>query len=69
MLSFETIAQSDIDNWILKNINQISNEDYPVLSPQPIASINDCAFTDLKKLDIEACIIDSKDHYLLNKSY
>jgi hypothetical protein len=67
--SFDTLAQSDIEHWIVENSNELSNQDFATLLPSNIADENDFALTDIKNDEIEEYIINSEDTSILNEIY
>lgn len=68
-VSFETLAQSDIENWVIENSNELSDQDFVALLHSAIVNENDFALTDIKNDDIEEYIIYSEDISLLNENY
>lgn len=68
-VSFETLAQSDIENWVIENSNELSDQDFVALLHSGIVNENDFALTDIKNDDIEEYIIYSDDTSLLNENY
>jgi hypothetical protein len=68
-ISFDTLAQSDIENWIVENSNELSNQDFATLLPNNIADENDFALTDIKNDEIEEYIFNSQDISILNEIY
>ncbi|AUC83931.1 hypothetical protein CW731_00895 [Polaribacter sp. ALD11] len=68
-VSFENLAQSDIENWIIENSNELSDQDFATLLHSEITNENDFALTDLNNNDIEEYIIDSGSTSLLNENY
>ena len=67
--SFDTLAQSDIENWIVENSNELSNQDFATLLHHNIVNENDFALTNIKNDDIEEYIINSEDTSILNEIY
>jgi hypothetical protein len=67
--SFDTLAQSDIEHWIVENSNELSNQDFAILLHNNIADENDFALTDIKNDEIEEYIINSEDTSILNEIY
>ena len=67
--SFDTLAQSDIENWILENSNELSNQDFATLLHHNIVNENDFALTNILNDDIEEYIINSEDTSILNEIY
>ncbi|MDX6747150.1 hypothetical protein SHK09_10140 [Polaribacter sp. PL03] len=68
-VSFDSLAQSDIENWIIENSNELSDDDFAALLQTEITSENDFALTDLNNDDIEEYIIDSENTSLFNENY
>lgn len=68
-VSFENLAQSDIENWVLENTNELSDEDFSALLQREITNENDFALTDINNNAIEEFIIDSENTSLLNDNY
>ena len=68
-VSFENLAQSDIENWVLENANELSDEDFASLLQSEITNENDFALTDINNNDIEEYIIDLENSSLLNENY
>ncbi|TXD48270.1 hypothetical protein [Polaribacter sp. IC073] len=68
-VSFENLAHSDIENWVLENANELSDEDFAALLQREITNENDFALTDINNNDIEEYIIDSENSSLLNDNY
>jgi hypothetical protein len=67
--SFDTLSQSDIENWIVENSNELSNQDFATLLHNNMADENDFALTDIKNDEIEEYIINSEDTSILNEIY
>jgi hypothetical protein len=68
-VSFETLAQSDLENWIVDNSNELSDQDFVALLHSNIINENDFALTDIRNDDIEEYIIYSENTSLLNENY
>jgi len=68
-VSFKTLAQSDIENWIVDNSNELSNQDFVALLHSNIINENDFALTDIRNDDIEEYIIYLENTSLLNENY
>jgi hypothetical protein len=67
--SFETLAQPDLENWIVDNSNELSDQDFVALLHSNIINENDFALTDIRNDDIEEYIIYSENTSLLNENY
>ena len=67
--SFDTLAQSDIEHWILENSNELSNQDFATFLHRNIINENDFALANIKNDDIEEYIINSEDTSILNEIY
>jgi hypothetical protein len=68
-VSFENLAQSDIENWIIENSTELSDQDFAALLHSDIINENDFALTDIKNNDIEEYMIYSEDTSLLHDNY
>jgi hypothetical protein len=68
-VNFENLAQSDIENWIIENSNELSDHYFATLLHGTIINENDFALTDIKNDAIEAYLIYSEDTSLLNENY
>ncbi|MGY0407298.1 MAG: hypothetical protein ACWIPJ_02940 [Polaribacter sp.] len=65
-VSFDTIAQTDIENWIIDNANNLSNDDFATIINNEIINENDFAYTNIKDDTIENYIIDTNNITILN---
>lgn len=68
-VSFGTLAHSYIENWIVDNSNELSDQDFVALLHSNIINENDFALTDIRNDDIEEYIIYSENTSLLNENY
>jgi hypothetical protein len=68
-VNFENLAESDIENWIIENSNELSDQDFAALLHSTIINENDFALTDIKNDAIEEYMIYSEDTSLLNENY
>lgn len=68
-VSFDTIAQSEIESWIIENSNELSDEDFVALLNSEITNENDFALTDISNDDIEEYLIYSENTTILNENY
>ena len=68
-VNFNSLAQVDIENWVIENSNELSNEDFAALLNSEITNENDFALTDLSNGAIEDYIIYSNSTSLLNENY
>ena len=68
-INFNTIGETDIENWILENSNELSKEDFTTLLRSEISNENNFALTELRNDEIEEYMIYSEENYLLNENY
>jgi hypothetical protein len=68
-ISFDTLGKTDIENWIIENSNELSNEDFATLLHREIFNENNFALTDIRNDEIEEYIIYSEESSLLNENY
>lgn len=68
-INFDTLAETDIENWVIENASDISDEDFAALINNEVYNENDFAFASLNNTDIEDYIIDSENTSLLNENY
>ena len=68
-INFNTIGETDIENWILENSNELSKEDFATLLRSEISNENNFALTKLRNDEIEEYMIYSEENYLLNENY
>ena len=68
-INFNTLGETDIENWILENSNELSKEDFATLLRSEISNENNFALTELRNDEIEEYMIYSEENYLLNENY
>ncbi|GAB7257601.1 hypothetical protein [Polaribacter sp. OB-PA-B3] len=68
-INFDSLAEVDIENWVIENASDISDEDFATLIHNEVNNENDFAFASLNNTDIENYIIDSDNTSLLNENY
>lgn len=68
-INFNTIGETDIENWILENSNELSKEDFAALLHSEISNENNFTLTELRNDEIEEYMIYSEENYLLNENY
>lgn len=68
-INFNTVAQSEIENWIIENANDLSDTDFATILNSEIMNENDFALTSIKNDEIEEYIISTDNTSLLNKNY
>jgi|TARA_B110000238_G_C16048206_1_gene404887 hypothetical protein len=68
-ISFDTLGKTDIENWIIENSNELSNEDFATLLQSKISNENNFALTDIRNDEIEEYIIYSEESSVLNENY
>jgi|GEM_PF-516904 hypothetical protein len=68
-INFNTIGETDIENWILENSNELSKEDFAALLRSEISNENNFTLTELRNDEIEEYMIYSEENYLLNENY
>jgi len=68
-INFDTLEQTDIENWIVENSNELSDKDFVAILHSEISNENDFAITDLQSDAIEEYIINIEESSLLNENY
>ena len=68
-INFDTLEQTDIENWIVENSNELSDKDFITLLHNEISNENDFALTDLQNDAIEEYMINIEESTLLNENY
>jgi hypothetical protein len=68
-INFDTLGYIDIENWIVENSNELSNQDFATLLNSEISNENDFAFTDIQNDEIEEYMIYSEEHSILDENY
>lgn len=68
-VSFDNLAESDIESWVMDNSNELSDQDFAALLSNEIANENDFALTDINSDAIEDYIIYSEDTSTINENY
>ena len=68
-INFNALGNTDIENWIVENSNELSNKDFRALLHSGISHENDLALIDLQNKDIEEYMINSEENSLLNEDY
>jgi hypothetical protein len=68
-INFDTLGYIDIENWIVENSNELSNQDFATLLNSEISNENDFALADIQNDEIEEYIIYSEELSVLNENY
>ncbi|TMM28849.1 hypothetical protein FDT66_13165 [Polaribacter aestuariivivens] len=66
-ITFDSIAQLDIENWIIENSNDLTKDDFANVLNSDIVNENDFAFAELKDDAIEDYIITTDNISILNE--
>ncbi|QTE22901.1 hypothetical protein [Polaribacter cellanae] len=66
-VNFDSVAETDIENWVVDNFNELSNEDFANVLNSNIINENDFAFTNIKDDAIEDYIISTENASILNE--
>ena len=68
-INFDALGNTDIENWIVENSNELSDKDFVAILHSEISNENDFAITDLQSDAIEEYIINIEESSLLNENY
>ncbi|QOD61667.1 hypothetical protein H9I45_04240 [Polaribacter haliotis] len=66
-INFDSVAETDIENWMIDNFNELSNEDFASVLNSKIINENDFAFSNIKDDAIEDYIISTENTSILNE--
>ncbi|WP_439128076.1 hypothetical protein [Polaribacter sp.] len=68
-LNFDNLVNTDIENWVLENNTEFSNEDFVNILNTEFLDENEFVFTDLNNNEIEEYIINTDNTSILNELY
>ncbi|WP_088322950.1 hypothetical protein [Polaribacter tangerinus] len=67
-LNFDSVSELAIENWIVDNVTELSDDDFASILENEILTVNDFSFNQIKNEAIEDYLIQTENTSILNEN-